>query len=199
MRSLFKNLFAAISLGVLCSFSPVHAQDAIGGTIPDNGVLSDGVLTKEELARYMVIAKAQLEYLTKHAAEEYAAELKGDTAPMPRAWMLMKDGESIKEVKLDQSGDGAPPEVRAVLFRAAMKSIARGGEISAATILFAGQMSAENPQKLLVFEYEHRVGVSSSKFVPYSAKNQSIYYGKPVIREKPFQLFYDTQFDAPGQ
>ena len=197
MPNTFKSFFAAIPLAALFGFLPVQAQETIGVKIPENSVISDGVLTREEVARYVVVAKAQLEYLTEHAAEKYEDELIVKSAPIPRAWMLMKDGKTVKELKLDKSGEDAPANIKVVMFRAALKSVARNGQINAATILFAGQMSADNPQKVLVMEHEHRLGISASKFIPYKAEGDAPQFGEPEVKDKPFQMFYDDKSQAP--
>ena len=116
---------------------------------------------------------------------------------MPSGWMLMKDGVTVKELKLDESAKGAPPNIRVAMFRAALKSIARRGQINAAAILYAGQMSEENPQKVLVMEHEHRLGISGNKFVPYKVEGEKIQYSQSVTKDKPFQMFYDKKADAP--
>ncbi|WP_147252229.1 hypothetical protein [Marinobacter pelagius] len=165
--------------------------------IPENSVLSDGVIDKKEMARYLVIANKQLAYLAEQATEEYQERIQPEETPMPSGWMLMKDGVTVKELKLDESAEGAPANIRIVMFRAALKSIARRGQINAAAILYAGQMSEENPQKVLVMEHEHRLGISGNKFVPYKVEGEKIQYSQSVTKDKPFQMFYDKKADAP--
>lgn len=182
---------------ILFSFGIAKAEEKVGIKIPENSVLSDGVIDREEMARYLVIANKQLGFLAKQAAEDYQERIEPEKTPMPSAWMLMKDGVTVKELKLDESGNGAPPKIRVIMFRAALKSIARRGQISAAAILYAGQMSEENPQRVLVIEHEHRLGISGSKFVPYSIDGRKVKYSQAFTKEKPFQMFYDTKADVP--
>jgi hypothetical protein len=165
--------------------------------IPENSVLSDGVIDKKEMASYLVVANKQLVYLAENATSEYAKRIDGSKTSMPSGWMLMKDGVTIKELKLDATGEGAPPEARIMMFRAAMKAIARRGQINAGAIVYAGQVSKENSQKVLAIEHEHRLGISATKLIPVEVKDQNLAFGEPVTQDKPFQFFYDSQWEAP--
>lgn len=166
--------------------------------IPENSVLSDGVIDKKEMAQYLVLANKQLAYLTTKATEEYAPVLEIDNNAMPAAWMLMNDGVTVKELTLDEAAGDAPASIRVVMFRAALKSIARRGKINAAVILYAGQISEENDQRALVVEHEHRLGISATKIVPFVIDNGQVKYAQSVTRKKPFQLFYDDKSGAPA-
>ncbi len=166
--------------------------------IPPNSVISDGTLTPEEMAKYVVVAKEQLSYLTAKATEEYAPAIERKGEAMPAAWMLMSDGVTVKELTLDKTAAEAPASIRVVMFRAALKSIARRGKINAAVILYAGQLSEENTQRALVVEHEHRLGISATKIVPFVIDNGQVKYARSVTREKPFQLFYDDKSRAPS-
>ena len=199
MPHYLKILIASMSMSLLLTAGVAQAQDkdTVEIKIPENSVLSDGVIDKKEMARYLVIANKQLAYLAEQATEEYQDRIEAEKTPMPSGWMLMKDGITVKELKLDESAEGAPPQIRVVMFRAALKSIARRGQINAAAILYAGQLSEENPQKVLVMEHEHRLGISGNKLVPYTVHGEKVKYSESVTKEKPFQLFYDTKADAP--
>lgn len=194
-----KTLIASMSVSLLLTTGMAQAQDkdTVEIKIPENSVLSDGVIDKKEMARYLVVANKQLAYLAEQATEEYQGRIEPGGIPMPSGWMLMKDGVTVKELKLDQSAKDAPPQIRVVMFRAALKSIARRGQINAAAILYAGQVSDDNPQKVLVLEHEHRLGISGSKFVPYQDNGGKVQYSQSVTKEKPFQMFYDDKADAP--
>jgi hypothetical protein len=166
--------------------------------IPENSVISDGTLSREEMAKYVIVAKEQLTYLTTKATEEYGPRVEAGANTMPAAWMLMDDGVTVKELSLDKSAEGAPASIRVVMFRAALKSIARRGKINAGVILYAGQLSEANSQKALVVEHEHRLGISATKIVPFVVEQGQVKYAKSITREKPFQIFYDSKADAPG-
>ncbi len=165
--------------------------------IPENSVLSDGVIDKAEMARYLVVANKQLAYLAENATSEYAERIDGSKTSMPSGWMLMKDGVTVKELKLDGSAEGAPPEALIVMFRAAMKAIARRGQINAGAIVYAGQVSKENPQKVLAIEHEHRLGISATKLIPVEVHGDKLAFGQALTQDKPFQFFYDSQWEAP--
>lgn len=192
-----RTLLASVSVSVLLYTGIAQAQETVEIKIPENSVLSDGVIDKKEMARYLVIANKQLAYLSDEATSKYQQRIDPGKVPSPSGWMLMKDGVTVKELKLDESAKDAPPQIRIVMFRAALKSIARRGQINAAAILYAGQMSETNTQKVLVLEHEHRLGISGSKFVPYTVDGGKVQYSQSVTREKAFQMFYDSQADAP--
>jgi|GEM_PF-341632 hypothetical protein len=198
----FKVLLFSITISSMLTIGLTHAQQSEEETvdikIPENSVLSDGVIDKKEMAKYLVIANKQLAYLAERATTEYQARIGRSDSPMPSGWMLMKDGVTVKELKLDESAKGAPPHIRVVMFRAALKSIARRGQINAAAVLYAGQLSDENPQKVLVLEHEHRLGISGNKFIPYKVSGEKIVYSEAITKEKPFQIFYDSKANAPG-
>lgn len=193
------RLSMLFGLAIFAASLSVNAQDAVEVEIPPNSVISDGTLTKEEMAQYIIVAKAQLEHLTSKATDAYSPRLEDDGTAMPSAWMLMDDGITVKELKLDHSAEGAPASIRVTMFRAAIKSIARRGKINAAVILYSGQLSEENSQHAIVLEHEHRLGISATKIVPYVVDGKQVSYAKSVTQKKPFQLFYDEKSDAPGK
>lgn len=196
-----RTVFLGMCLAGIALAANVNAADE-GQTlelkIPPNSVISDGTLTPKEMAKYVVVAKEQLAYLTSKATEEYAPAIEGKGEAMPAAWMLMSDGVTVKELTLDKAAEQAPASIRVVMFRAALKSIARRGKINAAVILYAGQLSEENAQRALVVEHEHRLGISATKIVPFVIDNGQVKYAQSVTREKPFQLFYDDKSGAPA-
>ncbi|MBW4933344.1 hypothetical protein [Marinobacter sp. F4206] len=194
------NITAALVSGALTLGSGVSLaqEDTVEVKIPKNSVLSDGVISKKEMAKYLVIGNKQLAYLAENATEEFAPELKSAGQAMPSAWMLMSDGITVKKVSLDESAEGAPPQIRIVMFRAALKSIARRGKINAAVIVYAGKLSEDNPQEVLVLEHEHRLGISATKIVPYEVQGEKVQYAEPVTNNKPFQMFYDDKRQAPS-
>ncbi len=194
------NMTAALLTGVITLGSGVSMaqEDTVEVKIPKNSVLSDGVISKKEMAKYLVIGNKQLAYLAENATEEYAPELQSDGQAMPSAWMLMSDGITVKKVSLDESADGAPPQIRIAMFRAALKSIARRGKINAAVIVYAGRLSEDNPQEVLVLEHEHRLGISATKIVPFEVDSGKVQYAEPVTNNKPFQMFYDDKGQAPS-
>jgi len=194
------HVCVALILGLILlgSGTNVGAEQTLEVKIPPNSVISDGTLSREEMAQFVVVAKEQLAHLTKEATKEYSPRLNGDGNAMPSAWMLMDDGVTVKELTLDKSGEGAPASIRVAMFRAALKSIARRGKISAAVILYSGQLSEGNSQRAIVVEHEHRLGISATKIVPFFVEEGTVKYANSITREKPFQLFYDDESGAPA-
>lgn len=199
MTRLNKSLVnMALTATLLASPLAFSEEKQLAVEIPENSVLSDGVLTKEELARYAIVGQQQLVRLTEKATEEYAQELTDQNATMPAAWMLLDDGETIKRINIDEQADQAPAQMRILMYRAALKSIARRGKINAAVILYTGKVKEGEDAEALVIEHEHRLGISGNKVVPFHLEGGEVTFSKAVTREKPFQLFYDDKTQAPA-
>lgn len=174
-----------LSIGLVFSVSMlspvVHANDSA----------TDEESAKKELAFILTAAREQLVNLVAEATEEYEPDLLGSEEVMPAAWMLMKDGETVKRINMDGQAVGAPPSVKLLMYRAAIKSIAQRKQIVAAAILYAGQLHEGDETKALVIEHEHMVGVSGHKVVGYEVEGGEIVWGEPVSHKKPFQWFYE--------
>lgn len=153
---------------------------------------------KLEFSKYAVLGQRQIVYLTKQATEEYADTLTDSSPNMPSAWMLLEDGTTIKRIDIDDQAAGAPAQIRILMYRAALKALARRGKIHATVILYTGKMREDSKDEALVVEFEHRLGISGNKVVPYQVENGKVAYSKPVASEKPFQIFYDGKPDAEG-
>lgn len=178
-------LAALLSNGVL-------AQSENGDVIPDRNALADGKLSPEELEAYAGIAAKHMQELTVAAREEVGDELKESGVVIPAAWMMMNDGE-IKRVRLGESGERAAAAMKVLMFRGALKSLARHGEILATAIVYAGTVEAEGggEARVLAIEHEHRLGLSGLQIVPYKFDQGALSFGKPTTQKKPFELFYD--------
>lgn len=151
---------------------------------------------KHELSKYAVIGQQQVIRLTEQATEEYSGTLTDSQPNMPGAWMLLEDGKTIKRIDLDAQAEDTPAQIRILMYRAALKSLARRGKIHAAAILYTGKLREESDDEALVIEYEHRLGIAGNKVVPYQVENGRVAYSEPVASEKPFQIFYDSKSDA---
>ncbi|WP_166268363.1 hypothetical protein [Marinobacter caseinilyticus] len=162
--------------------------------VPEGNVLSDGKLSPEELETYALIARKQLIELTETAAEEVGDELSASGVVVPAAWMLLNDG-TIKRVRLGSDGEKAASTIQILMYRAAMKSLARHGKISGTAIVYAGSAEGGSETKLLVIEHEHRLGVSGLKLIPFRFSEGAVTYGAPQSQPKPFELFYDQRSD----
>ncbi|MBO6850995.1 MAG: hypothetical protein JJ867_11110 [Marinobacter sp.] len=199
MQKMNRLVFGA-AFAVLCSAPlPVVAEEKqIEVEIPENSVLSDGKLTKEELAHYAIIGQEQLVKLTEKATQEYTTGMQRGDKSMPAAWMLLDDGETVKRINIDGQTEQAPANVRILMYRAALKSIARRGKINAAVILYTGKVKEGEQAAALVIEHEHRLGISGNKIIPYTIEDGNVTYSQAVTKEKPFQMFYDDRGEVPG-
>ncbi|WP_036128837.1 hypothetical protein [Marinobacter nitratireducens] len=191
MHYLRKSLICAAMVVSFGASPMVGAQDSIEVEIPEGSVLSDGQLSKEELAHYAIVGQRQLVYLTEKAMEQYSSELLDEEPNMPAAWMLMMDGETVKRINIDSQVGDAPAQVRILMYRAALKSVARRGKINAVAILYTGKVKEGSNEEALVIEHEHRLGISGNKVIPYDLDKGKVNYSDAVTSEKPFQLFYD--------
>ncbi|AZT84055.1 hypothetical protein EHN06_11185 [Marinobacter sp. NP-4(2019)] len=199
MPSLNKSLVnLALTATILISPMAFSQENQLAVEIPENSVLSDGMLTREELARFAVIGQQQLVKLTEKATEEYTSELIDGDTNMPAAWMLLDDGETIKRINIDDQAEQAPAQMRILMYRAALKSIARRGKINAAVILYTGKVKEGEEAEVLVIEHEHRLGISANKVVPFRLDGGEVSFLQAVTREKPFQMFYDDKHESPA-
>ncbi|EON92688.1 hypothetical protein MARLIPOL_08044 [Marinobacter lipolyticus SM19] len=199
MPSLKKSLVTiALTSALLTTPFALSEENQLAVEIPENSVLSDGMLTKEELAKFAVIGQQQLVKLTEKAMEEYTSELMDDDDNMPAAWMLLDDGETIKRINIDSQAEQANAQMRILMYRAALKSIARRGKINAAVILYTGKVKEGEDAEALVIEHEHRLGISANKVVPFHLEDGDASFSQAITREKPFQMFYDDKQESPA-
>jgi len=192
MPYLGKSLLHAL---LLSAFFVIPAASAEEVTPPELTEEQE-VAIKQELSKYAVLGQRQIVYLTKQATEEYSDTLTDDSPNMPAAWMLLEDGTTIKRISLDGQAADAPAQIRILMYRAALKSVARRGKIHAAAILYTGKLREGSDGEALVVEYEHRLGIAGNKVIPYKVENGKVAYSDPVASEKPFQIFYDSKSDV---
>ncbi|MDV3503566.1 hypothetical protein [Marinobacter sp. M-5] len=193
-RFIFGVALAAVNFLPL---SVAAEEEQIEVQIPENSVLSDGKLSSEELARYAIVGQEQLVRLTEKATQEYTVGLQENDSTMPAAWMLLNDGETIKRINIDGQTGQTPASVRILMYRAALKSIARRGKINAAVILYTGKVKEGEKAEALVIEHEHRLGIAGNKIIPYTIEDGKVFYSQSVTKEKPFEMFYDDRGQAP--
>jgi len=146
---------------------------------------------KKQMAVAVAQAKAQLVHLMSQSTEEYQSRLLKSEDPSPAAWMLMKDGDTVKKINMGSAAVDAPKSIKLMMYRAAIKSVAQRKQILAAAILYSGQLSEGNRATALVIEHEHMVGVSGHKVVGYEVSDGKVLWGEPVGHKKPFEWFYD--------
>jgi len=183
------------ALAVALSLLVLGGGQAAAQEVPSNSPLADGKLSKKELAAFVLTAEQQLTLLAETATKEYLPVIEGQGVTQPQAWMLMKDGETVKRIDLKGQAEGAPSEIQAIMYGAAIKSLARRGLINAAAVLYSGQVNEGDETQALIIEHEHRLGVSANKVVGYVKENGVIVWGKPVTVKKPFEWFYDAKKD----
>lgn len=187
----FKNtILGTVLLSAALTVATVNAEELSAEQS------SEMTTIEQQLKAYAIVGQRQLVYLTEQATQEYSDTLADSQPNLPAAWMLMNDGTTIKRIDIDEQADGAPAQLRILMYRAALKSVARGNEINAAAILYTGKIRKDSDKKALVIEHEHRLGISANKIIPYEVKDGNVFYGKAVTSEKPFQLFYDSREDA---
>lgn len=166
------------------------AEDKSIEQMPDRNALSDGKLDEEEIKKYAAFATAHMQKLTKVAQEEVGEELKQSGIVIPAAWMMMNDGE-VKRVRLGASGEKAAATMKVLMYRAALKSLARHGKILATAIIYAGNAEDDASMRVLAIEHEHRLGLSGIQLVPYRFEKGVLSFGDPKTQKKPYELFYD--------
>lgn len=194
-----KPLFLSTLL-VLAAVSPASlAQDGFDEDIPDRNALADGKLTSDEIKKYAALAAKHIQELTAVAREEVGSELEQSGVVIPAAWMMMNDGE-VKRVRLGESGEKAAATMKVLMFRAALKSLARHGKILGTAIVYAGTVEGEKDTRVLAIEHEHRLGLSGLQVVPYRFDQGDLSFGKPNTQKKPYELFYDgREAESEGQ
>ncbi len=195
MMSITRVLVVCLVSAFLSVVNPALAQDR-AAEAPTTG--KDRTLTKEELARYAVLAQKQLVVLTDAAIKNVKSDLEQNGLVSPSAMMMMNDG-TVKPLKLGDEASKAPFGLQVTMYRAALKSMARHDKITAAAIVYGAGSSDDSGKNALIIEYEHRLGVSGLKLVPYSQDHGNIAYGEVLNKKKPFQLFYDPRPDQQAQ
>lgn len=187
-----KRLLSFFVLAVFMSIANIALAQDKNTESPTAG--KDHTLTKEELAKYAVLANRQLVTLTDAAIKNVKSDLEENGLVSPSAMMMLNDG-TMKPLKLGQEASSAPFGVQVVMFRAALKSMARHDKITAAAIIYGAGQTDASGKNALIIEYEHRLGVSGLKLVPYTQDHGKIAYGDVLNKKKPFQLFYDPRPD----
>ncbi len=189
-----KSLLSAALLSVVLLAPAVNAEEQKPASAQTSE--SSDMAIKKELTKYAILGQQQLVYLIKEATDAYTGTLTDGKPNMPAAWMLMDDGTTVKRIDIDDQAGNAPAQVRILMYRAALKSIARRGKILAAAILYTGKVSKDSDEEALVIEHEHRLGISGNKIIPYEVNGGKVLYKEPATSEKPFQIFYDSKEEA---
>ena len=173
----------------------VLAQDAIDR---EDHVLSDGRLSEQDLSAVVAVAQRHLKEMTNAVVKMAGDELEEVGIFRPMAFMVMKS-DKIQQMELEGQAEDAPGQIKVLMYRAGLKSIARRGEIHAAVIAYPGSVEKYGKTiRTLVLEHEHRLGVSGFKLIPIKLKNGKASFGEPMTQEKQFQVFYDEKEEGKG-
>lgn len=188
------HFFTAGALIFSMGLASVTLAQESGGTsvAPAGSKLSDSSLSDEELAQYVLMAQKQLIGLTQSALDDVKAKLEKNGLVSPSASMILDDG-TIKPLRLGEEASQAPYSMQLVMYRTALKSMARHGKISAAAITYSGGNAQDQDAQAVIIEYEHRLGVSGVKLVPIALQGGEVSYGEVMDQKKPFQMFYDPR------
>lgn len=189
-----KRFVLALVVGLAVSTS-VLAQDAIDR---DDHVLSDGKLDDKDLAAVVAVAQRHLREMTDAAVGKAGNELEEAGIFRPMAFMVMKS-EKVQQMRLADEAEEAPAEIKVLMYRAGLKSIARRGEIHASIIAYPGNVEKDGENiRAMVLEHEHRLGVSGFKLIPVKLEGGKASFGEPMTQDKPFQVFYDEKEENKG-
>src|SRR5690554_849186 len=182
-----KTLQTALLFTVFFTVSAANAEEAPPAELTPEQEMA----IKLELSKYAVLGQQQILYLSEQATDEYTGALTDSEPNMPSAWMLLEDGQTVKRINLDKQAEDTPAQIRILMYRAALKSLARREKIHGSVILYTGKIREGSDDEALVIEFEHRLGISGNKVVPYQVTNGHVTYSEPVTTEKPFQIFHD--------
>lgn len=187
-----KRFVSALVIGMAIS-AAAFAQDAIDRK---DHVLSDGKLDDKDLAAVVAVAQRHLKEMTDAVVKKAGAELEEAGIFRPMAFMVMKS-DKVQEMRLEDKAEEAPGQVKVLMYRAGLKSIARRGEIHSSVIAYPGSVDKNGETiRALVLEHEHRLGVSGFKLIPVKLENGKASFGEPMSQDKPFQIFYDESEDS---
>ena len=183
-----KVLFLILSLVCFSATATSQEHQSEGSS-----VLSDGKLTKKELAAAMLTAEKDLTSMLKASMSVVEEEVENSGIFGPGAWMVLKD-RKLKKVRLDEAAESAPPAAKLRVFRASLRSLARHEKIDASLIVYPGTITKEGKkERVVVVEHEHRLGIAGLKLVPLKLGQGNATFGAPISQEKAFQIFYDQR------
>src|SRR5699024_10089325 len=105
---------------------------------------------RQGVATFMYAAQQQLIHLIEKGTEEYSEMLASPEPNMPAAWMLLENGETIKRIDIDSQAAEAPAQLRVIMYRAALKSVARRSKINAAAIFYTGKVGEDSDKEAMI-------------------------------------------------
>lgn len=180
------RVFLALTLGI-CGFT-AQADSAADPVNP----LADGRLTQDELVIIKKSVAKDLSRLQETLLQAMVADLVDDGQAAPAAVMMMND-KTIKTVSIPEGETIGSATVAIEAFRAGLRSVARHGQIMGAVIGYTVAVNEGDQQYAILTEYEHKLGVSGKRLIPYRARGGQLELGKGQDMGKPFLIFHDKK------
>jgi len=180
------RLLLALSLGI--GGSTVQADSVTGPINP----LADGRLSQEELAIIKKSVAKDLSRLQETLLQAMVTDLGDDGQAAPAAVMMMND-KTIKTVSIPEGETIGSATVAIEAFRAGLRSVARHGQIMGAVIGYTVAVNEADQEYAILTEYEHKLGVSGKRLIPYRARDGQLELGNGQDMGKPFFIFHDQK------
>ena len=184
------RFFGHVLIGLLLTTGVVDAQG--NNELPKNHPLYDGKLDEFEVELAKRTAVEDLKKVQETMMNELTEMLSENGSFSPMAVMMLNSGE-VKPLKLEGEAKNAPNPLAVTMYRSALRSSARHQQIMAASIVYPAKSEEESSLSALVFEFEHRLGVSAIRLLPYKHENGDLAFGEAKQKDKPYQLFYDPK------
>ena len=184
-----RNMLVGIVLACLLDTSVIAAEERPQAVIDPT---ADGKLSEEEVAIVKRTVAKDLSRVQERLMERMEMDLKDDGKAVPVAVMLMKDRE-LKNVVVDDAENLRDPKLIIKAYRGAIRSVARHGQILAASISYVTKLDNTENTLAVLSEYEHRLGVAGRRLVGFRVENNEVAFGRPMEASKPFQWFYSER------
>lgn len=148
-----------------------------------------------DLTKVKKVAVEHIESLAKFEQEKIDKLLKEKGAFAPFGAFMLVD-ERLKELDLGKNEQvlKAPAEIQIAIYRQALRALARHDTLFAGAVFYTTLKDKDPNQRLLVMEFEHKLGVSGMRVTPYEIeKDGKVLLGQPKDLKKPFEFFYDDK------
>jgi len=154
--------------------------------------LSDGRLSQEELAIIKKSVATDLSRLQEALLENMVKDLADDGLAAPAAVMMMND-KTIKKVSIPEGETIGSATIAIEAYRVGLRSVARHGQILGAVIGYTVAVNGETDDYAILTEYEHKLGVSGKRLIPYRYQGGQLEVGKGQDMDKTFFIFHDEK------
>ncbi len=188
-RSRYARRLAGILVLILGLGSPALQADSSGDRI---NPLEDGRLTREELDIIKKSVAGDLTRLQETLLAAMVKDLEDDGLAAPAAVMMMND-KDIKNVTIPEAEKIGSARVAIEAYRAGLRSVARHGQIMGAVIGYTVEVNGDRDEFAILTEYEHRLGVSGKRLIPYRVREGQLELGKGQDTGKSFYIFHDEK------